>query len=51
MKKNRTTDAVNLFNQIKADLQLQINKLTKLKSALNNSTTIIDPKIKSKLRI
>jgi len=51
MKKTRSKDAVNLFNGIKVDLQLQINRLTKLKTALSNSSSNIDPKMKSKLRI
>ncbi len=51
MKKTRSKDAVNLFNTIKVDLQLQINKLTKFKAALANSDSGIDPKMKSKLRI
>jgi hypothetical protein len=38
MKKTRLKDALNLFNAIKVDLQLQINKLTKLKTALANSS-------------
>jgi hypothetical protein len=51
MKKTRSKDAVNLFNTIKVDLQLQINRLTKLKTALANSSSGVDPKMKSKLRI
>lgn len=40
-----------MFNAIKIDLQLQINRLTKLKTALSNSPNVIDSKMKSKLRI